>query len=571
LKGQIDDLTYQYSGNQLTSVTDDSDDYNGYPDVSGIAIPYDDNGNMKDHKDKGTLEIRYNYLNLPDYVKFDKTYIPRFGGLGDFNVNTQYLYRADGTKLRKIYTFGTGKSNMEVSTTTDYLDGFQYEIEDIGGSITGIPLKFVPTAEGYYNFENNQYIYSYTDHLGNVRLSYFKNANGSAEVLEENNFYPFGLKHEGYNTQIGNPAYNYQYNGKELQRETGWSDYGARMYMSDIGRWGVIDPLAETSRRFTPYNYAYNNPISFTDPDGRKPMSWDDEQKNIMTKNAPDGSLWWAYASGGSMTDATGDGVGDFFGQMKMRNGTGGGNSASADANIQTFLNNGVSYERAVEVSQNGAISFTDYITSGSYFQGINFSQFGNDSPDDVIIRNKKGHIMYRILSKKIYKDVRIDTDVEINNPMTINLADYEKMGAHAVGFSLDYSATLGGGMNGGFTFVYFMGGGDAGSGYVYGYTGGNSGFESSIGISKFYATFVDKQLLDNFNAEGYAGKSSGHSFGVGIWGYSRSWGNRTNDGELWQGQKSKTTWITISNGVAHGQMGGKVFWSNYTILKKVF
>nr|WP_317043223.1 RHS repeat-associated core domain-containing protein [Chryseobacterium vrystaatense] len=86
-------------------------------------------------------------------------------------------------------------------------------------------------------------------------------------MVEVNNYYPFGLLHN-YTATTKN-AYQYKYNGKELQ-ETGMYDYGARMYMPDLGRWGVVDPLAEKMRRHSPYNYTFNNPIMYIDPDGMK-------------------------------------------------------------------------------------------------------------------------------------------------------------------------------------------------------------------------------------------------------------------------------------------------------------
>ncbi|SDJ39643.1 DUF6443 domain-containing protein [Chryseobacterium jejuense] len=212
----------------------------GYPlaaGSTGSTITYDVNGNMTTQVDKGISSIQYNYLNLP-------------GKITQNSKVTDYMYRADGVKVRKV--FGT--------ETTDYLDGFQY---------TNSILKFFPTAEGYFNVETGKYVYNYTDHLGNTRLSYSKNGLG-AEIIEENNYYPFGLKHEGYNTLLGNFAYQYKYNGKELQ-ETGMYDYGARMYMPDLGRWGVHDPASEYLSEFSPYTFTFNDPIGFVDNDGEFP------------------------------------------------------------------------------------------------------------------------------------------------------------------------------------------------------------------------------------------------------------------------------------------------------------
>ncbi|MDR6465962.1 RHS repeat-associated core domain-containing protein, partial [Chryseobacterium sediminis] len=238
----------------------------GYNALQGTMV-YNPNGNMTDHPDR-KMKIIYNYLNLPNYISVNEGLI----GIS----NTSYTYRADGTKVSKTYS-------MNGSIETNYLDGFQYDNRhayDTSASLYTIPvLKFVPTSEGYYDFTENKYIYNYTDHLGNVRVSYKSNASGGTEIIDVNNYYPFGLKHqESPITPVpfAGVPYNYKYNGKELQ-ETGMYDYGARMYMPDLGRWGVVDPLAEMYQPMSTYHMSGNNPILFVDSNG---MNFDDYKLN---------------------------------------------------------------------------------------------------------------------------------------------------------------------------------------------------------------------------------------------------------------------------------------------------
>jgi len=90
-------------------------------------------------------------------------------------------------------------------------------------------------------------------------------------VIQTQDYYPFGLTLNSYRRE-NNIKENFLFNGKEFQDKLSlsWLDYGARMYMNDIGRWGVIDPLFDLYYDWTTYNYCANNPVLVLDPNGEQ-------------------------------------------------------------------------------------------------------------------------------------------------------------------------------------------------------------------------------------------------------------------------------------------------------------
>ena len=143
--------------------------------------------------------------------------------------------------------------------------------------------RFVATATGV------EARYFVTDHLGSVRAV----VNGDGEVLERNDYYPFGSRWDD-----GLLSDNrYRYNGKEAQAflNNPYLDYGARQYDSDGGIWLGKDPLSEKYYPISPYSFCANNPIKFVDSDGRDIKIWYKDNNGL--------SRSYVY-SGGSVTVA---------------------------------------------------------------------------------------------------------------------------------------------------------------------------------------------------------------------------------------------------------------------------
>ena len=325
LFGMMDNLSYTYdSGNKLTKVDDASGRTEGFKDVSGTDYTYDVNGNIISDNNKGIATISYNYLNLPTYVSFPSQ-----------QASISYVYDAMGIKQKKKIS-GAGINAVD----TEYAGNYVYEKVNSGSSM----LQFFNHSEGYTKYDNGDfdYIYQYKDHLGNIRLTYAdSNENGSIslvndqsfpnEVIEDVTYYPFGLKHKGYNNVVSSSGNaiaqkNKMFQGQMLDDELGlnWYGFKYRNYDPETGRFFNIDPLSSEYPFNSTYAFQENKLGLGVELEGLElakffETAWSgikrvfvDPVKSERKRQAKQDSRYRKVKSGGPSKNITGNYFGDF-------------------------------------------------------------------------------------------------------------------------------------------------------------------------------------------------------------------------------------------------------------------
>ena len=235
--GIVDNLayTYQANSNKIQEVTDSSLETASFKDATVTTdYTYSLDGSLTSDANKGITLIEYNYLKLPRKVVQN-------------GVITLYQYNALGKKLKEI----KGSQMIDYVANKIYENNILYQITHDEGRII-----------------NDEYEYNIKDHLGNLRVA-FRDSLGIAKIVQANSYGIWGeeLPTLSYSKQSWKKD-NFKFTGKEELQGTGYVDFGARWYDPLVPHFTTIDPLSESSRRFSPFVYGNNNPIRFIDPDG---------------------------------------------------------------------------------------------------------------------------------------------------------------------------------------------------------------------------------------------------------------------------------------------------------------
>lgn len=195
---------------------------------------------------------------------------------------TYYVYDANGQRVRKV-TERQGVAGQAPTRKAEriYLGSFEiYQEYDAQGNPT-------LTRESLHVLDDQQRValvetrtrgndgsptqlirYQFGNLIGSACLE----LDDQALIVSYEEYYPYGsTSYQAVRSQTEIPLKRYRYTAKERDEETGFNYHGARYYAPWQGRWVSCDPSGLKGGH-NQYRYAADNPLSFTDPDGREPV-----------------------------------------------------------------------------------------------------------------------------------------------------------------------------------------------------------------------------------------------------------------------------------------------------------
>lgn len=314
----MDNLTYRYLPN--TNKLDHVDD----------TIPT--SNYLVDFDDQDTLNNKFDNIgNLRSDVtakltKVDWTVYGKIKSItkSTANSNINYYYDASGNRVVKDVMGSTGLvrtfyiRDAQGNTMGVYRSqggNYYWDEQHLYGSSrtgiwnwgNGVPVR-PPVADASNPTVTDSLLlgsrnYELSNHLGNILavisdkkigvantttptlVDYYK-----AEVLRQNDYYPFGMQMPGRTFTVGS-SYRYGFNGKEndnevKNKEGSQQDYGMRIYDTRLGRFLSVDPLTKKYPYWTPYQFAGDMPIKYIDLDGLEPANNPKDPSNQNGRDA---------------------------------------------------------------------------------------------------------------------------------------------------------------------------------------------------------------------------------------------------------------------------------------------
>lgn len=225
-----------------------------------------------------------NYTNKRKYEWDDRNQLIR---TVDNLYDTNYVYNNEGQRVAKYTSNSNALSETlyfnnfwtwHYDTANAYTSNGQYS-KNIYLGETRIVTRLL-TEETNSVLEPERTYYYHTDHLGSASL--VTNSNG--EIYERLEYTPYGEIWVDICEETGLLYLPYKFSAKERDSETGLYYYGARYLNPKYSRWISADPaLGEyvadsskstsggiyNSKNFNLYHYANNNPLKYTDPNGK--------------------------------------------------------------------------------------------------------------------------------------------------------------------------------------------------------------------------------------------------------------------------------------------------------------